>query len=117
MPSCLLTAASGSPFPLISGNFWSGQAPPRPQGGVQLKLANNSSGNAYISLSGGCTVNSGSFFLSGVNTTDGFSIAPGDSYWVPRLGAVPALSSGSLNIFVTCDPAGSGQSRLFFEVF
>ncbi len=121
MPSTLLTAASGIPFPLISGNAFSGQGVPHPVGGVQLVLSPSASGNAYISLSGltlsgdlGTTVNSGGFFLSGGGLNDGILLAPGGGYFIPRLGIGP---SGQLNLFASCDPAASGQARLYWECF
>jgi hypothetical protein len=114
MPSAVLSAASGAPFPLVSGNFWSGAGVGHPIGEVRLKLHSNASGNAYISLSGGGTVNSGGFFLSGVNTTDGMLVTPGEVYSVPKLGL---QSSGTLGIYATCDPAASGQARLYFEIY
>ena len=114
MPSVVLTAASGAPFPLVSGNFWSGVAGQHPVGEVRLKLITSASGNAYISLSGGSTVSSGGFFLSGVNTSDAVMIIPGEVYVVPKLGL---QSSGALGIYVSCDPAASGVARLFYEIF
>lgn len=112
MPSTLLTAASGAPFPLASGDYWSGTGAQHPVGGVNLRLAKNASGNAYVGLSGGTTLNSGGFFLSG-NNADGFVLHPGDSYFIPRL----AFVSGQMNIYAHCDPACSGQARLYWENF
>lgn len=114
MPSTLLTAASGSPFPLFSGNLWSGQGTPHPIGGVQLTLSPTASGNAYVSLSGGGTVNSGGMFLSGGGLLDGMVMTPGAGYFIPKIGCGV---SGTLQIYATCDAAGSGQSRLFWECF
>ncbi len=114
MPSTLLSLASGAPFPLVSGNFWSGVSNKPCVGGIQFRLDRAASGNAYISLSGGGTIQSGSFFMSGINTTDGMQIGPGDGYFIPR---VAFTLSGQLNVFVTCDPACSGQARLFWEAF
>ncbi len=116
MPSTLLTGynVSGAPFPLISGNYFSGQGIFHPIGGVQLRLDRTSSGNAYISLSGSTTVTSGGFFMSGGGRLDGMPMFPGDSYFIPKTGCG---ISGSLGIFVSCDPACSGQSRLSFEIF
>lgn len=113
MPSFLLTAASGAPFPLVSGNFRSGMNFPFPVGEVRLKLARTASGNAYISLSGGTTVTSGGFFLSG-NNSDAMVLEPGERYSIPR---VAFQGSGSFNIFATCDPACSGQARLYMDPF
>ncbi len=123
MPSILLSAASGAPFPIWSGNIWSGQGWPKPVGGVQLRLHPNASGNAYIYLSGNSTsgiqmtINSGGPLLSGasgVGLNDGMIMAPGDSYFVPKLGDG---ASGVLSIFTNCDAAASGQSRLYWEAF
>lgn len=113
MPSSILTPASGAPFPIISGNYWSGQTP-RPVGGVNLKLHPEASGNAYISLSGGSTVNSGGFLLSGANRSDGMILSPGDTYFVPKLAFTV---SGVFNIYATCDAACSGQARLYWEIY
>lgn len=112
MPSTILSAASGSPFPLVSGNLWSGQGAFHPVGGVRLLLDPISSGNAYISLSGGATTRSGGFFLSG-GLTDGMLLAPGGDYFIPKL----AFVSGQMSIWATCDPAASGQGRLYWETF
>lgn len=119
MPSVLLSRASGNPFPLASGNIWSGQGAFHPVGKVVLKLSPDASGFAYISLSGyipvtsgGPTINSGGFLLSGLNV-DGFLMKPGDTYEIPKL----ALQSGTMNIYATCDAAVSGQGRLYWEAF
>lgn len=114
MPSVILTAASGGPWPIVSGNFWSGTGAQHPIGGIQLRLDTAASGNAYVGLSGGMTVRSGGFLLSGVNTTDGMIMAPGDSYFIPK--AALAIS-GTLNVYATVEAAGSGQARLFYEMF
>lgn len=113
MPSAVVSNASGAPFPLISGNFWSGNNAFHPYGGVQLKTAPYNSGNVYIGLSGGVTIASGGFMLSGVNTTDGMIMGPGDSYFVPKLAM---QNSGIFNIYAGCDAACSGQGRVFYEV-
>lgn len=112
MGSAVLTNASGSPFPLISGNFFSGVAAPHPIGGVQMRADPSNSGFAYVYLSGGGTLTSGGFFLSGVNVTDGMILAPGDSYFVPK--ACLTLS-GTVNIFVRTDATGSGRDKAWFE--
>lgn len=114
MPSTLLTAASGSPWPLISGNFWSGTGANHPVGGMQLYLDAASSGAAYVSLSGGTTVTSGGFFLSGGGILDGMKMPPGGAYFIPKMGFNP---SGQLSVYVTCDPGCSGQARMFWEAF
>ncbi len=112
MPSVLLTAASGGPWPLVSGNYFSGQGANHPVGGMQLYLDVAASGNAYVGLSGGATVNSGGFLLSGINV-DAMPIRPGGGYFLPKL----AFISGQLNVFVTCDPTCSGVARLYYEIF
>jgi hypothetical protein len=118
MPSVLLTQASGHPFPLISGNAWSGQGAAQPYSMVRLHLDRSASGNAYVSLSGNAsglppvTINSGGFLLSGRNC-DMMVIAPGQTVEYPRLGFV----SGQCNLFVACEAAASGQARLYWEKF
>lgn len=114
MPSVLLTAASGSPFPIVSGNLWSGQGAQIPRTGVYVYLSPEASGFAYVSLSGGSTVNSGGFFLSGVNTSDGVLLAPGKDRFYPRSLFAP---SGTLNLFATCVATASGQARLYWEAW
>lgn len=121
MPSLLLTAASGAPFPIYSGNPWSGQGTPHPVGGIQLLLHPNASGNAYVFLSGNpsgvtgvMTVTSGGAFPNGSGLLDGMLVPPGGSYFIPKLGINP---SGSFGVYATCDAGASGQARLFFEVF
>jgi hypothetical protein len=111
MPSLLLTAASGAPFPLVSGNLWSGQGF-KPYSQVRLYLDRSASGNAYISTSGNATVTSGGFLLSGQNQ-DAMALAPAGRLEYPRL----VFVSGQLNLFATCDAAASGQARLYFEIF
>jgi hypothetical protein len=110
MPSVLLSALGLSQ--LVSGNYWSGQTP-KPVGGVRLHLSRSASGSAYVALSGGATVNSGGFLLSGVSADAGLVLAPGESYFVPKASCGP---SGSLQLFGATDAAASGQARLYFEV-
>lgn len=114
MPSKLLTCASGSPYPLVSGNLWSGQGAYHPVGGIQFYLDETSSGKAYVGYSGGFTVNSGTLALSGGATSlyglgDGYPIRPGESFFLPRVG----MTSGAAP-YATCDPACSGQARLWW---
>lgn len=111
MPSYIIGNRSGGD-PVISGMPWSGKIVP--QGGIQLRLDKNASGNAYIGLSGGTTVNSGGFFLSGGGLLDGMQLTPGDGYWIPHIATGP---SGFINVVASCDSAASGQARLFYEVF
>lgn len=116
MPSLLLSAASGSPFPIYSGGLpFSGQSYRFPYSYVNLKYADNASGNAYIGYTSGgpFTVNSGGAFPNGSGLYDLMMLAPGERYQIPKLEFI----SGCLNIFATCDAAASGQGRLYFDVF
>ena len=107
---------------LYSGNFISGitgplQASTVPAGGVQLVWSPSAAGNAYVALSGGITVSSGGLtYLSGftAGSRDGLPIAPGGSYFVPK--SALRITSGNLNIWVSCDAAASGTGRMFFEL-
>lgn len=111
MPSQLLTQASGAPFPVVSGNFWSGQAALMPRTGIQFYWDDTASGAAYLSLSGSATLTSGGFFLSG-GFTDGMKLKPGASIFYPR----SVFISGQCNVFAMCDATASGQGRLWWEV-
>jgi hypothetical protein len=113
MPSVIVgnPALSGAQI-VVSGFPWSGQI--RPVGGVQLRWSSTASGNCFIGLSGGTTVTSGGMFLSGGGLLDGMLLTPGDGYWVPRIGTG---LSGNLTIYAQCEPAASGQGRLFYEVY
>ena len=116
MPSFIIGNRSGGD-PVVSGNPWSGQvgiAGQFPTGGVQLGLDKDASGCAYVALSGGVTVRSGGFFLSGGGLLDGVQVHPGGAYFIPRIATGP---SGFINIFVACDAAASGQARLFYDVY
>lgn len=129
MPSFLIDGVrSGTPFPIISGNVWSGQGV-NPRAGIQFKLDKNCSGYVYVGLSGGyvnnsggtvtitptngMTLNSGGFVLSGNINLDGLQMAAGDSYFIPK----SAFISGQCNVFVIADANCSGQARMYFEVF
>lgn len=114
MPSTLVTAASGAPFPLVSGNFWSGTGGFHPVGGIQLRAGLSNSGSVYVGLSGGMTVTSGGFFLSGGGLNDGMPLAAGDSLFIPK---VAFQTSGVVNVYVNCDAACSGQARIFWEAY
>ena len=81
--------------------------------GIQFFLDPSASGSAYIFLSGGGTISSGGFFLSG-GFSDGMKVPPGGSYFIPKMACGV---SGQLGIWTQCDPACSGQARLYFEVF
>jgi hypothetical protein len=116
MPSTIIgnPVASG-PQILISGNVFSGKGAYFPQGGVQLVLDRSASGSVYVGLSGGTTLTSGGFYLSGtLGGLDGVQLAPGASYYIPRI-AFPV--SGLINVYVRHDAPCSGQARLYYEVF
>ena len=116
MPSTLLgNPMLSGPQIVISGNPWSGFHA-SPVGGVQLRAATNSSGVIYIYVSGGAgmTINSGGFFLSGLGLLDGMPLGRGDAYWLPKL-ALPV--SGTLNLYAHVSVEGSGQTRLYYEIF
>ncbi len=131
MPSFVVAYTPGSGYtPAFSGNPWSGQI--EPVGGIQFRADKNNSGAVYISLSGafvfsgqmgllvgsgGPTITSGSMFLSGgmnSGACDGFPIYAGDAYFTPKLAF---KVSGVYNICLACDPACSGQARVYAEVF
>ncbi len=114
MPSVLLTGQSGG-MPLISGTLGSGYLQ-LPQAGIQLVLDQNASGRAYVGLSGGVTVNSGSYPLSGGGGMDGMPMSPGAGLWIPR-GAIRRASGNALGVTIACDPACSGQARMFWEAY
>jgi hypothetical protein len=138
MPSQLLALLSGAPYtPLISGNPWSGR--PNPIGGIQVRASPINSGSIYISLSGafvfsgvvglmpasgGPTINSGTFALSGSaisgygGNMDGMVLAPGDSYYIPHIAILnQGVNSGVYQLCVSCDSTCSGQARVFWEGF
>ena len=110
MPSVLIgnPLASGAQQ-IVSGNPWSGDY--RPIGGVQLVLDRSASGAIYVGTSGNITLNSGGMFLTGGGLNDGVQLAPGGSYFIPKL----AFVSGEYNLFIRHDAACSGQARLFYE--
>lgn len=110
MPSLITTHASGAPFPIASGNVFSGQGANVPYAGIELKADISNSGAIYVSYSGGVNVTSGGFLLSGISN-DGFAIFPGQTHYVPRR----YLVSGQVNIFAASSPAGSGRDRLYWE--
>ena len=113
MPSIVLgIPLLSGPQLVISGNPWSGQI--RPQGGVQFRLHPNASGNAYLGLSGGMTFTSGGMSLSGGGTLDGVLVAPGNAYFLPKIGFT---ISGSFPVYAWHDAAASGQARLFWEIY
>ena len=111
MPSVILgnPLASGAQI-VVSGNVFSGRL--APVGGVQLAWDRNASGNVYIGLSGGMTVNSGGMFLSGGGLLDGMQVGPGGVYFIPK---IALATSGAVTIYAQCDAACSGVSRLYWE--
>lgn len=119
MPSVILGNASGGQNILSGSALWSG-AGVHPVGGVQLRWHCSAGGLAYVSLSGNMTINSGGIlgnsgtYLSGL--LDGMLMAPGDPYFIPKLGTG---MSGSPSVFCACDAAVSGASlsRMFWEAY
>lgn len=108
MPSTIVGFMSGGQ-PLVSGNFFSGRPGPAV---VRLTAWPSNSGSVYVGLSGGMTITSGGFFLSGGGLLDGMPLKPGDTYSVPR----PLLgASGSTRIYLACDAECSGQARVYWE--
>ena len=118
MPSVNITNQSGGML-IISGSFLSGYN--LPMGGIQFRADKNNSGNIFVGLSGGVTVTSGGYPLSGgiySGALDGMQLSPGDSYFVPRLSINNrGAESGTMNVYAACDAVSSGFSRIFFEVF
>ena len=125
MPSILVGFASGNlnsgalgGTNILSGNYWSGQGALHPYAGVQLATPSNNSGNLYIGLSGGMTVNSGGLNTSGYANfsggMDGMVMPPNTSYFIPRLAFG---TSGTPRVIVQPDSACSGQARLFWECY
>ncbi len=110
MPSILLANISGGQN-LFSGNYWSGRL--TAVGGVQLKLDKTASGNAYVGLSGGTTITSGTPAGISGGLLDGMVMYPGEGYFIPKMGL--GTISGSWGVWVQCDAAVSGQGRLFYE--
>lgn len=107
MPSTIVGAQSGGVV-LVSGNPYSGIYPQ--PGGLLLRLAGESSGNAYIAYSGGVTINSGGALASG-GLRDGMEIRPGDA-WL----GVKIPPNGIAGIYATVAAAVSGQVRINWNV-
>jgi hypothetical protein len=113
MPSYLVSNLSGGDL-LYSGDLYSGYG--APYGGVIVTADKKNSGNIYVSLSGGMTIQSGGVWLSGrAGVMDGIAIPPGTSYWIPKTGIVK--TSGTLNIYVASDAACSGQAVAYYELY
>ena len=112
MPSVLLGLQSGGEN-LFSGGTWSGYNV-EPLSAIVLRLDRTASGNVYVGLSGGVTITSGGFYLSGGGLLDGIPLYPGDVYEIPRLGAG---LSGNPQVYFTSVAAASGQSRLCYYFY
>jgi hypothetical protein len=113
MPGAVIGFFSGGQL-LISGGNYSGGIASKPQGKIELAAWGSNSGTVYVALSGGVTIRSGGYPLSGGGLMDGFPLAPGDTYTIPKI----ALTvSGVFNIFVAPEAACSGQARVFWEVY
>jgi hypothetical protein len=110
MPSVVVGFVSGGQLMLSGYPFTRSE----PIGGLQLVAAGFNSGMVYVGLSGGVTVNSGGMFLSGGGALDGIPLAPGGSYFIPKLGFP---QSGVVNVYLGSDAACSGQARLYYEFF
>jgi hypothetical protein len=120
MPSALIDWVSGG-FNLLSGvpgQLWSGWAHQAPVGGIQIVADPSNSGAVYVAFSGGMTIQSGGYWLSGQvgsGYLDGMPVQPGGSYFVPKL-AFPL--SGAPQLFVQPSLAASGgYGRLYWEIF
>jgi hypothetical protein len=113
MPSTIVGIVSGAAQILVSGNVWSGQRA-QPNGGIQLRLSPESSGNVYVGFSGSLTVNSGGPQLSGGGLNDGMIIRPGDSYFIPKI-KFPV--SGQCTVYMRHDAGCSGQGRMYWDAF
>lgn len=115
MPSLVLGFNSGGTN-ILSGNYFSGTGAYHPVGGIQIRAGRAQSGSVYVALSGGVTVGSGVFFLSGfTGRMDGMELGPGDSYFIPKLAFIG--NSGSPQVFAQPDAACSGVAKLYWEVF
>jgi hypothetical protein len=115
MPSCIVGNRSGGDI-VISGGIYSGHLVP--VGSIFFWNSASSSGNLYIGFSGGITVASGGFVLSGGGALDGMEVAPGKGYSVPNLAVFnEGPNSGMINMYASCDAAASGRNRLYWELF
>lgn len=122
MPSLMCFPQSGG-IPLVSGNIYSGQYA-YPAGGFLLKLATSGPGPVYVcipNMSGEVpTMTSGGSLSSG-GLADGWELAAGGEYLIPRsrLGLTNSGVSGfwqagiqDVRLHV---PAASSGVRLFWE--
>lgn len=107
MPSTLVGAQSGGVF-LVSGNPYSGR--PGFLRGIVLKSSIASSGNVYVSCSGGVTITSGGALASG-GMMDGMELVPGQFY--PGGFYLPG-TEGPAGIALTCAATVSGFVRVFW---
>lgn len=113
MPSVLIDNAFSGGSPLFSGNPFSGRST-LINAETWIKADNANSGRVFVGLSGGFTVNSGSFPLSGGGLSDGWPLSPGQEIKIPPLRAV----SGANRIFLKCEAAASGGfGRVHYLLF
>ena len=136
MPSAIVGYVPGSGFvPLLMSGSWGSGYQTSPVTGIQLVADSNNSGNLYISYSGaqvfsgqigllpssgGGTITSGSYLLSGTAVTnmDGMKLAPGQSYFVPKLAIRnEGYASGQWQVCIGADPTCSGiYGRIYWEI-
>lgn len=85
---------------------------PYPWGSILVKADARNSGYVYMGFSGGVTVMSGTFLLSGGTTgaMDGVQIGPGQAVTVQK--CIWNQTPGQINIFVAPDANCSGQARV-----
>jgi hypothetical protein len=120
MPSVIIgqPLASG-PQVIISGNYFSGSSGRAyPVGGVFFKMPFDASGQVYIGLSGGMSLNSGTALPGGgmlSGQLDGIPLGKSESYTIPAL-VFKSQASGFAGVFARHDPAVSGITRLSFEI-
>ena len=139
MPSCVISYVPGSGFsPIFVSGLPFGL--PSPVGGIQFRVNPSNSGYIYFSMSGanvfsgqpgllvgsgGPTINSGTWSnlsgggLSGRGLMDGFPLAPGDTFFLPRIAVqTGGASSGAVQFCAGCDPSASGGfARIHWEAY
>lgn len=110
MPSLMCFPQSGH-IALVSGDIFSGTG--RPQGGVQLKLADGAPGAIYVGLPNASgtvmTLTSGGSLSSG-GLADGMELSPGGAYFIPRIRLVSGIQTIRVGV-----PAASSGARLYWE--
>lgn len=113
MPSVILASVSGGQN-ILSGAYPLFQ-PPNPLGSILVKADVRNSGFIYMGFSGGVTVTSGTFVLSGITggMLDGMQIAPGQAVTVQK--CTWTQTSGTINIFMAPDAACSGHARVYWQ--